>query len=1088
MKHYSTPIGIILFLTVAAGVWADAPQDKVKYYKAGNVGAFCAEVQIPDDVSTELTVFTANTEDKKIHLLFIDAPQSAANRLNQAMSGSSNRSPYTPEQMEQLRKFDEDLAELYMYQGENSRQLNQRTKKIEVLQQLKSESEAQGGVENEKLAAGLAERIKQEQQLVDAFKLEGEAVADQLNKLNDQRMELFSSVSLDQQRAVQAPADPSTIKVYGRFQGQGPVLVTVLAREAGELLAEPRTIDTVVLVLPAADGGDPELLKQWATARAREYAVRVADSPYTSYYQYCLMQSRKKYGVAETYLERALASRNDNSRRDRQPNLYAISTGAAAIQESLQLDRMTAGDWFVPTDRTVALNELSGPQIKSHPFAEMLEGRTSKAFPTAALIPYDNYYCHFSSITSQLAATDLMREWGTSLLRSLTVSARDSDLPERYENQLCLEIDGLTRLFGEMVIGEIAFTGGDPFLREGSDFAAIIEVRQPQVFDTLTDGYAKAMTATAFPDAHISTSDYQGVEISSMQTHDRRLSSHSAYLGAYKVYANTLELLQQIIDTSAQRRRSLAEELDFQYMRTIFPGEASAEDGFIYLSDAHIRKLLSPRWKIENQRRLTCQTQLRMITNAAAMYRAEMRREPTIANLIADNYLDRAATVCPDGGVYSLIETGAPLDLSGQAQCSCHNCLQYCTPIASVEVDSATPKEAADYQAFVREYSSYWSRFFDPIGIRLTVGDHIEWETCILPLIENSIYNQVRELIGGQPVKLDSRALTDGTLFSVTTKLNLSDDMRGGLREIQRDLFPTQPPIENCLGDNLSFGLYDSDVLFTFDSEGMDILGGFMNLEQQLFIAVFASSINLPIYATIDLKDQAQAKAIIREGLKTSERMLAAEGGGEVALEHYAAESYMGHEVNTIAWRLFFIKFRLHYATANNCLVVSTKRYVLEHVLDELDRRHGALGDEETANLRIDIQPQAFGLLRPAVRTGWQERMRDACLKNIEPVRALIENYGATPETLEAISRRVTGVTMRCPAGGEYRYDAKREMVYCTVHGDIDHPRQPLALGESEGVLRLLERMRNFSIDFRFTEEGLMTKVVLDLEPHAIDR
>jgi hypothetical protein len=251
---------------------------------------------------------------------------------------------------------------------------------------------------------------------------------------------------------------------------------------------------------------------------------------------------------------------------------------------------------------------------------------------------------------------------------------------------------------------------------------------------------------------------------------------------------------------------------------------------------------------------------------------------------------------------------------------------------------------------------------------------------------------------------------------------------------------------------------------------------------------VFASSINLPIYATIDLKDQAQAKAIIREGLKTSERMLAAEGGGEVALEHYAAESYMGHEVNTIAWRLFFIKFRLHYATANNCLVVSTKRYVLEHVLDELDRRHGALGDEETANLRIDIQPQAFGLLRPAVRTGWQERMRDACLKNIEPVRALIENYGATPETLEAISRRVTGVTMRCPAGGEYRYDAKREMVYCTVHGDIDHPRQPLALGESEGVLRLLERMRNFSIDFRFTEEGLMTKVVLDLEPHAIDR
>ena len=91
-----------------------------------------------------------------------------------------------------------------------------------------------------------------------------------------------------------------------------------------------------------------------------------------------------------------------------------------------------------PVSRVLSL--LEGPTIKSYPFEEMLQGRAPKMFPVAALVPYDAYYCHFTSISKEIATSDLLKEWGTSLLRMLTVSVRDSDLPYKYQEPLCVGV------------------------------------------------------------------------------------------------------------------------------------------------------------------------------------------------------------------------------------------------------------------------------------------------------------------------------------------------------------------------------------------------------------------------------------------------------------------------------------------------------------------------------------------------------------------------------------------------------------------------------------------------------------------------
>lgn len=616
-------------------------------------------------------------------------------------------------------------------------------------------------------------------------------------------------------------------------------------------------------------------------------------------------------------------------------------------------------------------------------------------------------------------------------------------------------------------------------MKEGTDVALIIQVKSRRVFDRITNGYANGVLR-ANRDARATDSKYEGISIRSIVTPESRISSHSAYLGQYKVNSNSMDTLKLIIDTFAKRRKSMAANLDLQYMRTIFPGTAAAEDGFIYLSDSFIRKLLSARWKIEAQRRIICQNHLRMIANAGTMYRSEMRKKPSIETLIGEKYLSSKVKRCPDRGTYSL-------DESGRAFCTVHNCLQYCTPISSISLDKVADVEAKDYKQFVQRYSRYWSRFFDPIGIRLCLGDSIEAETCILPLIENSIYNQLREIIGGEPVHLNSQVLTDHTIVSITSKLGIESNQVNNIRRwIQKEISFTPPEISKWIGESLSVAFYDSDVLFTFAEEGMGMFGGWMDLEGQIAAGLIASSVNLPLYFVIELKDENLAKTSVRRIVRAAHWRFSSQnrsGFFSFGVEPYAAGEYNGHEINTLALHLIVLKFRLHYAIASNRLIISTKRYVLEEVLDSLDREQAGTDAKATANLHLKIQPRAFDRLRPITRIGWQERMRSACLRNIEPIRVLIECHNATEQTLNDVSRKVEGVTLRCPCGGSYIYDSERNIVYCSVHGNNSFPRQPVQMTENEGLLDFLGRMIDFSVEFKFTEEGIMTKLAFELEP-----
>ncbi len=1068
----------LLVMCVLAGRPAAGAEKEPEYYKAGDVGAFVATVALPPDVDLGTHWLWAKANDDKLYLLCVELPISLEERLRAARRYEAPLLP--PEHKAKADAIDKQIQELYKKSAppQYATLAEQRTKLDGLKAVLDAELAKKAGAD-EALVARTREMIKEQEAQIEtesrAARVQWEKTTERIRELQAEKQHIWEVGAKELREA----AATRPIKVLGRFQGGGKTGFRVLARRSDDLLAEPRLVALVEVGLPAADGGEREVLTAWATARAREAALHILESPYSSYYQYCLLQSLKSYGVAQDVVPWEL--RPDGGDPRRRPDLYSMATGALAIQESLQLDTMTRRK-AIPEDRTVPLSSLEGPGIKSHPFEQMIAGRTPRSFPAASLVPFDAYYAHFSSISKALAVSDLMKVWGSSLLGMLEVTARDSDVPAKFHEQLCIGVSTLTRLVGDLLIGEVALTGNDPFFSEGTDLTVIIQVKERIAFDALMKAHLDT-ALKAHPDATTETATYEGVAIASVTTPDGRLSSHSAYLGDYHVRSNSLDALKRIIDTHAKRRRSMAENTDFQYMRTVFPGTPAAEDGFIYLSDAFIRKLVGPRWKIEAQRRIICQGHLHLLANAATMYRSELRKPATLDALEKGQYLPEGGLKCPDGGVYSL-------DASGRPRCSIHNALRYCTPIDSVAIDKVSSEEARDYKLFVGNYNSYWRQYFDPIGIRLKVGDRIEVETCILPLIESSAYNQLRDLAGGKPVSLSSRVLTDRTILSVATKLDLKQpEYRQAVEEMQRALFPSIPPIADAVGTSLSINLCDSDVLFTVDERGLGVFGGRMGLEEELFVATILSAFNLPLYAVLELKDEKLAETIIGGLVAFSDvrSRLAArrEWDSGFAIEHYAAGDHNGHAVHALGLRLFVVRFRLYYAIASKQLIVATKRYVLESVLDALDKAQAAGAGAATANVLLDVRPRAFDKLLSATVVGWQERQRDACLRNLVPARALLECHGASEETLGEISRRIDGVTLRCPSGGAYRYDPGRDLVYCTVHGDLAHPRQPVEPTGKEEIIPFLRRLRDFSVAFRFTDEGIMTKVTFDLEPAA---
>jgi hypothetical protein len=658
------------------------------------------------------------------------------------------------------------------------------------------------------------------------------------------------------------------------------------------------------------------------------------------------------------------------------------------------------------------------------------------------------------------------------------VEAQDYRLQSKFEQQLCIDRPALEKLAESGVVGDIALTGADPFVLEGTDVTLILRVKDKEAFQKEADAWLAAAKAKR-ADLGEQTFNYQGHQVAARYTNDRVISSFVVQHEGFVVYSNSHVAIRRLIDTAVSPEISLAAAVDYQYTSTILPFLGDDESGYFYASDAFVRRLIGPAAKISQKRRLECFNNLVMINNASLMYRLEYGQSPpSLSELVEGRFVDMEKIHCPHGGAYAFDKA------SDTCTCSLHNRLRYLTPNVELTVLNISQQEAAEYDRYKQRYEVFWQKTFNPLATRISTGERVKMEACILPQANGTLYSSLRQLVARDPAVLDTTRIAPSAIASVV--LNTGREATAeylklvpGINEvIQED--PTLTDL-SWVGDRISLHYCDGETILQVDPTQLQPLSlpviGQASTWQQAVAGALAMSANMPVYVTVDVTDREKAERL----LKNFWQRIFLKGGEILGLpgqlDAYQLPDYEGHAIYVMSARIYVLALRMHVALVNDQLVLATKPEILKEVIDQ--RNAQPAEPPQAAHLLVRFTHRALDQLRDDVALYWAEKSRLACHRNIVSIYNFHQLYGAPIDDVPQLSEAKYGIRYFCPEGGVYSYDEEHNHVVCSVHGNREHSRQAPAPQQSS--------FEKFAADFaemlgtfRFEPDALITTLEIE--------
>ena len=596
---------------------------------------------------------------------------------------------------------------------------------------------------------------------------------------------------------------------------------------------------------------------------------------------------------------------------------------------------------------------------------------------------------------------------------------------------------------------EVALTGSDLYFREGTDVTLLFAVKQPEVFKLRMDGFLES-AAKSRPDAVRSTGKILGVDYVAVSTPDRAISAWSAYPRAnLHVRSNSRAGLARVLAAIDGRQgvARLGDAAEFKYIRTLMPVDDKREDGFIYLSDPFIRRMVGPQVKLTESRRMVCYNHLRMIGHAAMLFRTQFGRQPkSIQEMVeahcapeffADAQAGRGddSLLCPCGGNYTLSDDGTT------GVCSHHGHARQLVPGVEIPLDQVTEAEAAQYRQFVESYNRYWRMYFDPIAVRIQIAPKLyRVETIILPLIDNSVYAQLAGVLGGEPEPLDALPVPQRNIFSVAVRLNkeqLLKDVHIGSGDAAF-LSISQQQVEEFLskgiGNQVAMHVYDSVTPFDLNLTSFlgDMMGRFRGARPpDRRDGHRAVPGGLAQFAGLRLRPGAGRKGG-RQVLRRSRRRPGPPGpatrSGRMVLRWTTISTRCrwpgptpgsircyGISLGPVKWRMFYARLGqrpLYRQQAVHPGRPGGGQGQIPSPPTPLPKGEGSklpsplpcprtasrqvADGGPTAHAMLRIRPEHWNAVLPEYRLGWEEGSRQACLENLGPLSSVGRAMAAT--------------------------------------------------------------------------------------------
>jgi hypothetical protein len=951
------------------------------------------------------------------------------------------------------------------------------------------------GAEREPLPFGSkveAYRDKEGKVLAFSLKLEQPFLAEEFEKSNYLRL-----APLDNNAYLIYPPETrfhqKHAEFYGRLRGEGTAKLRLSYETVTENLDGSRHVEVregqIEIPIPTEPTGPESIFKEWAQQQNEYFRELLTIYPDETFFQYVLLQSRQRYGVPAPPLPKP-----PHEHVDLEADLYDVASGSLAVHETLQPATLSGARRN--GDLNVLINQLSPPTLQSLPYEKLLqdrkkEGREPKRAEIAKLVPEDQFFFHFRSFNAASELLDLTVDWGDSLLRLFRVTAQDNRVRQKLDEQLCLRRDPLGKLFGDGVVSELAVTGSDPFVLEGTDVTMILRLKQPELFQKSADSWL-AETKDRHPDLVQQEFNYRGHKVAARYTTDRVVSSFVATHGEYLIYSNSHRAIRDVLDAAIGVSPRLYDAFDYQYVTTILPPGDDPKSGYLFGSEAFVRRMISPAAKISEKRRLECFNNLVMLNNASLMYRMESGKSPSSLNdLVEGHYVDPSKIVCPHGGAYSI---DAAHDT---CTCSLHNRLKYLTPNCELSVLKVSQDEQAEYERYKQRYEQFWRTVFDPIAVRITVEPRVKLETCVLPFANGGLYETLRSHLADKPQPIDvehtakAAVISFGAVPGREAIATWVRDLPGVAEVLQAD--PTLADMK-WLGDRASLHFCDDDTVLGIDPtrlRALDLpLVQHVSMDQQLIATALLAAATMPTYVTCDIEDREKASRLLEQ---LARRVPLKEGdviGLTTQYDAYRLPDYKKHSLYVFSFELYAIKLRLHVAIVGNQLVAATKPEILKQVIDaEANPTSGR--DVAAASEKADGKPiagnpvhflvrfnrQALDRMRSQLELYWAEKSRLACHHNAVAIYTLAKLYDTPLDQVDRLAESKYGVRYFCPEHGRYELDAAHDMVTCSVHGNRADSRQNLAVDDTSSFARFLSGLDELTATLKFDDDDLLATV-----------
>jgi hypothetical protein len=794
-----------------------------------------------------------------------------------------------------------------------------------------------------------------------------------------------------------------------------------------------------------------EVRDSYWLARANHYRIILDDdTPGGAWFRYQLQRSRSELPMLDFEPNR-VGRRPIGSRGNEIGDTYALMSGGRALSENLQLDRQLPPS--ADLEEVIPLSTIAGITIREFDWQPLIQGLDPKLDPLSPLIPADQHVLFFPSFKALIRVADEASINGAAVLNFTQVRAEDAESQKRYETQLGFSLDATARLLGPTIIRSVAITGGDLYLRTGSDVAVLFEAVD-----------APALLAILLSQAELKTADYPGrtaqqgtiggVRYDGFASDDRVISSYMTVLGDAVVVTNSTVQLKRLIDTFQNKQQSLAELDEYLFFRDRYPLDNPDQAGLLILSDQTIRRWCGPRWRIASARR----------TQAVA--RMTQLQAELLEQLVAGDLTARQLNKLSDGQF--LLSTGG----ISSAQ---YGTLEFQTPINEMSLDKVSSEERQFYERWRNGYQSQWSNFFDPIAIEFTLSDQqLGADVTVMPLIDGTEYREMIAVSRGATLADDSGDRHPEAIVHAVLAINTKSDVLQENVSAVSNLFPqlTVNPL-SWLGDEVTIYADKSDFWDQLAALSVEEMEEF--LEENIH--------QLPIGVGIGVSNGLKL-TLFMTGVRVFIEQ-AAPGMTTWGVVKYKNHAYAVIRPSAqVRGDLPNQEIALYYRTSGKQLLLSLNEDIIKRSIDR--QLAQAAGDVDAAepvaatvlapwigdNVGFQLGPAATSLLKTMARSSGFQMVQSFSWSNL-PI--LNEWHRLFPdEDPVELHRKFWHRRLVCPGGGEYRWNEELQTMESTVFGCPAAPRDGPTLPAA------IKQIKSANLGLSFETNGLRARIQLE--------